>query len=145
MKFLNKIVILFLHSCRLPCEMKSHHGLMICNFIPGLKSRYKQSLRRRFFAKMVDHFCKRLHLRCLTGFWMRLCCVRDNYLFVKFLIQPYLLHFLDFSGDSKLRLFQLFRFSINSYICTTIGNKILLIKSSVTSSDLFLHNWGKLL
>ena len=42
-----------------------------------------------FFAKMVNHFRKRLHLGCLTGFWMRLCCVRDNYLSVKFFIQPF--------------------------------------------------------
>ena len=33
-------------------------------------------------------------------------------IFVKFLIQPYLLLFLDFNGDTKLRLFQLFWLSI---------------------------------
>ena len=28
-----------------------------------------------FFAKIraVNYFCKKLHLRCLTGFWIRLC------------------------------------------------------------------------
>ena len=112
MKFWNIIVILFLNCCRSSCEMKSHHGLMSWNFIPGLKSRYKQSLWLSFLAKIVNHFRKRLHLGCLTGFWMRLFCVCDNYFFAKFLIQPYLLLFLDFSGDSKLRLFQLFRFSM---------------------------------
>ena len=109
MKFLNIIVILFLYCCRLTCEMKCHHGLMSWNFVTGLRSWYKQPLRRSFCEN--NHICKRLHLGCLTGLWMRLCCVRDNYLFVKFLIQPYLLLFLDFSGDSKLRLFQLSRFS----------------------------------
>ena len=36
---------------------------------------------------------------------MRLCCMRDNDLFVKFLMQPYLFLFLDVSGDLKLCLF----------------------------------------
>ena len=107
MKFLN-IIILFLHCCHLPCEMISHHSLMSWNFILGLKSQCKQPLWWSFFVKMVNHFHKRLHLGCLTGFWMHLCCVHDNYLYVKFFIQPY----LDFSGGSKLCLFQLFRFSL---------------------------------
>ena len=55
-----------------------------------------------FFAKIVNHFRKRVHCRCLTGFSMRLCCVCDNCLFVKFLIQHHLLLFHNFSGDSKL-------------------------------------------
>ena len=88
-KFLNIIVILFLHFCCLPWEIESHHGSMSWNFIPGLKSWYKQPLWWSCFAKMVNHLCKRLHLGCLTGFWMCLCCVHDNYLFVKFLIQPF--------------------------------------------------------
>ena len=44
---------------------------------------------------------KVLDLRCLTRFWTRLCCVRNNCLFVKFLIHHYLLLFLDFSSGLK--------------------------------------------
>ena len=112
MKFLNVIVILFLHCYRLRWEMKPHHGLMRWNFIPDLKFLYKQPLRQSFLRKWFNHFRKRLYLGCFTGSWMRLCCVHDNYVSVKFLTQPYLLLFLDFSGDSKVRLFQLFRFSM---------------------------------
>ena len=52
------------------------------------------------FAKIIHHFCKRLHLRCLTGFWRRLCCVSYIVLFVTFFV----------SSDSKLCIFQLCRF-----------------------------------
>ena len=52
-------------------------------------------------AKIVNQFCQRLHLRCLTGF-----CVPDNYLSVKFLMQPYFLHFLVFSGYSTFPIFR---------------------------------------
>ena len=45
------IVILFLHCYRLPCETKSYHGLMSWNFILGLKSRFRQPLRRSFLRK----------------------------------------------------------------------------------------------
>ena len=76
MKFLHIIVILFLHWCHLPCEMKSHHGVMRWNFIPGLKFPNTQC-----FAKILKHFRKSLRLGCLTGFWMRLCYVRAIYLF----------------------------------------------------------------
>ena len=37
--------------------------------------------------------------------------------------------------------FSFFDFLWNSYICTTTGNKIIL-ERLVTSSSLFLHNWG---
>ena len=42
-------------------------------------------------AKIFGHVRKRLHLRCLTGFWICLCYVRDNYLSVSFPTQPFLL------------------------------------------------------
>ena len=106
----------FAYNCNsiftlLSLTMRDENGSTSWNFIPGLKSWYKQPLRRSFSAKIVNHFRKRLHLGCLTGCWMRLCYVRDKCLFIRFLIQPYLLLFLDFSSDSKLHLFQLFQFS----------------------------------
>ena len=72
------------------------------------------------FVKLINHFHKKLHLRCLTGFWMRLCYVRDNYLSVhkinlicaNFPRQTYLLLFFVFSGDLLLCLFQNFPFSM---------------------------------
>ena len=74
MKFSHIIVILFLHCCRLTWEMKSHQGLTSWNFNLGWNSPpYNWPLR------------------CLTGFWMCLCCVRDNYLSVKFPTQLFLL------------------------------------------------------
>ena len=42
---------------------------------------------------------------------MRLCYVRDIYLFINFPTQPHLLLFLVY-GDAKHRLYQLFRFSM---------------------------------
>ena len=83
---------------------------------------------------MLSRVRKRLRLRCLTGLWMCQCCVCNNYLhnfFVTFLflvIQSFF--FFNFSD-----------FPWNSYICTTVGNKIVL-ERLVTSSNLFLHNWG---
>ena len=49
MKFLHIIVILFLHRCRLTCEMKSYHGFKSWNFSPGWKSPQNQPLRWSFF------------------------------------------------------------------------------------------------
>ena len=73
-------------------------------FQPRLKfSTIKSARKMKLFAKIIINVCKRLHLRCLTGFWMCQCCVRDNYLSVNFLTQLFLL----LCGDSKL-----FRFSI---------------------------------
>ena len=43
---------------------------------------------------------------------MQLYFLRDNYLSLHFPTQPYLLLFLVFSRESKLFLFQLFRFSM---------------------------------
>ena len=40
-----------------------------------------------------------------------LCCVENNYFSVNFPTQPYLILFLFFNSNSKLRLFQFFRFS----------------------------------
>ena len=61
-------------------------------FQPRLKfSTIKSTPKIEIFAKMISNVCKRLHLRCLPGFWMCLCCVRDNYLSVNFPTQPFLL------------------------------------------------------
>ena len=84
MNFL-QIVILFLHCCRLTCKMKSHHCLTNWNFSLGWKYPFTQPFIWSFLRKVVNHFHKRLHLRYLTGFWMHLSCVRDNYLSVIFL------------------------------------------------------------
>ena len=92
MKFLHTIVILFLHCCRLTCEMKSHHGLTSWNFNPGWNSPpYNPPLRWGFLQKVNSNFRKSFLLRCLIGFWMCLCCVRDNYLSINFPTQPFLL------------------------------------------------------
>ena len=88
MKLLHIIVILVLHCCCLIYEMKSHDGLTSWNFSLTSKSSYNQTLRS---SKIVNNFCKRLHLRCWAGFWMRLCCVLDNYIPVIFSKPPYLL------------------------------------------------------
>ena len=101
MKFLHIFVILFLFCCRLTCEMKSHHGLTSWNFSLGWK-----------YPRNHSHFHKRLHLTCLTGFCLRLCCVRDDNLSANFPTQLYLSLFLVFSGGSKICLLQLFQFSM---------------------------------
>ena len=111
MKFFNIIVILFLHCFRLPCEMKSHHSLMSWNFIPGLKSQYKQPLKQSFLWNWLIIFIKGSILYVWLGSECT-CCVLNNSLFAKFLIPPYLSLFLVFNGDSNLRLFQLFWFSM---------------------------------
>ena len=147
MKFLNVIFILFLHCCHLPCEMKSHHGLMSWNLVPGLKSRYKQPLRWSFLQKWLIIFAK----GSILDVWLGPECtsvVCVIILFVKFLIQPYLLLFLDFSSDSKLFQFCFFlSFSIFHETHTPalqLATKS-YYKGLVTSSDLSLHNWGTLL
>ena len=61
-------------------------------------------------AKIFSHVRKRLHLKCLTVFWMCPCCVRDNYLSVNFSTQPFLL--LSSLWWFKFFIFQLFRFSM---------------------------------
>ena len=42
-------------------------------------------------ALVLRHVHKRPHLRCLTGFQMCQCCIRDNYLFVNFPAQCFVL------------------------------------------------------
>ena len=61
-------------------------------------------------AKIFSPVRERLSLRCLTGFWMCLCCVCENYLSVDFPTQPFRYFLL--WGDSKLFISQLFRFSM---------------------------------
>ena len=80
-------------------ELKFQHGLKFFTIhsAPWME----------LFAKIIS---KRLHLRCFTGFWMRLCCVCDNYLSVNFLHNLFC-YFL-ICGDSKPFLFQLFRSSM---------------------------------
>ena len=89
MKFLRIIVILFLQCCRLTYEIKNHHhGLMTWNINPGWNcAPFNPPLS--FFAKIISHVRKRLHLRCSTGFWMSLYWVRDNYLSANFPTQPF--------------------------------------------------------
>ena len=144
MKFLNIIVILLLHCCRLPCEMKSHQGLMSWYFILGFKSWYKQPVRSRFLQKWLIIFTKGSILDVWLGSEsVSAVCVRNNYLFVKFLTKPCYFFLISVMVQSLVS-FNFFDIPWNSYTCTTIGNKILL-KSLVTSSDLSLHNWGTLL
>ena len=77
---------------RLIHEMKSHHGLTSWNFNSGWNSPpYNRPSNVELFAKIISNVRKRLHLRCLTGFWKCLCCVRDNYLYINFPTQPFLL------------------------------------------------------
>ena len=56
-----------LNCCCLPFEMKSHHGLMSWNFIPSLKSQYKQHLRQSVFQKWLIIFAKGSILDFLLG------------------------------------------------------------------------------
>ena len=110
-------------------------------FQPRLKISKWAAPKIEAFAEIVNHFCKRPHLRCLNGRWMCHCCVSDNYVSVSFPRQPYLLLFL---FSVVIQSFVFFKFSIfpwNSYTCTTTGNNMVL-KSLVTSSNLTLHNWG---
>ena len=67
-------------------------------------STIKSAPKMELLAKIFIHVCKRLHIRCFTGFWMCLCCVRDNYLSVNFPTQPFLL-------PSSLWWFKAFYFS----------------------------------
>ena len=110
-------------------------------FQPRLKITKWAAPEIEAFVEIVNHFCKRPHLRCLNGRWMCHCCVSDNYVSVSFPRQPYLLLFL---FSVVIQSFVFFKFSIfpwNSYTCTTTGNNMVL-KSLVTSSNLTLHNWG---
>ena len=91
------------------------------------------------FAKIISHVRIRLCLRCLTRFWMYMCCVRDNYLSVNFSIQPLFVTFL-FAVMQSFFFFNFFDFAWNLYTCTTIGKKIVL-ERLVIFSNLFLHNW----
>ena len=143
MKFLNIIVILFLHCFRLPCEMKSHHGLLSWNFILGLKSRYKQPLRQSFLRKWLIIFVKGsiLYLSLGSECASVVCVI---ILSLKSFLHNLICYFFLFSIVIQIFVFfNFFDFPWNTYTCTTIGNKILL-KSLVISSDLSLHNWGRL-
>ena len=112
MNFLHITVILCLHCSRLTFEMTSRQSLMSWDFSTGWKIPYSQSLKWSFFAKIINHFHKRLHLRAWTGSWIRLYCAGDNYL-CKLSYTTLLATLLAISsGDSKLHLFQLFRFSM---------------------------------
>ena len=62
-------------------------------FQPGLKISKWAAPKIETVEEIVIHFCKRLHLRCLNGYRMCHCCVRDNYLSVSFPTQPSLLLF----------------------------------------------------
>ena len=144
MRFLNIIVILFLNCCRLPCEMKSHHCLMSWNFIPGLKSWYKQPLRRSFYRKWLIIFAK----GSILYVWLGSECASFVCVIIislqSFLDNLICYFFLMSVVIQGFAFFNFFDFQWNSYTCTTISDKILL-KGLVTSSDLTLHNWGTLL
>ena len=133
------IVILFLHCSHLSCEISSRFNEL--KFQPGLKISIWAAPKIEGFAEIVNHFCKRLHFRCLNGCRMCHGCVSDSYLSVSFPTQPYLLLFL---FSVVIQSFVFFKFSIfpwNSYTCTTTGNNMVL-ESLVTSSNLTLHNRG---
>ena len=87
------------------CSRNSIFTLLSLNMRDEILSRFKElkfqprlkfstlwsAPNMEFFAKIIINVRKRLHLRCLTGFWMCLCCVRNNYLSVNFLTQLFLL------------------------------------------------------
>ena len=132
------IVILFLHCSHLSYEKISSRFNEL-KFQHGLKISIWAALKIEVFAETVNHFCKRLHLRCLNGCRMCHGYVSDNYLSVSFPTQPYLLHFL---FSVVIQSFVFFKFSIfpwNSYTSTTTGNNMVL-ESLVASSSLTLHN-----
>ena len=82
-----------------------HHGLTTWNFNPGWHCPpYNPPPKMELLAKIFIHVRKRLHLRCFTGSWMCLCCVRYNYLSVNFPTQSFLL-------PSSLWWFKAFYFS----------------------------------
>ena len=111
MKFFRIILFLFLQCCRLTCETKYHHrGLTAWNFNPGWNCPLFNPLQDgKRFAKIISHVRKRLHLRCSTGFWMCLCCVRNNYLSVNFPTHPFLLlSFLWWFKSFSLSTFPIF-------------------------------------
>ena len=110
-------------------------------FQPGLKISIWAALNIELFVGIIDHFCKRLHLRCLNECRMGHCCVSDNYLFVGFPTQPYLLLFLFSVVIQSFVFYKFYIFPWNSYTCTTTGNKMVL-ESLVTFSNLTLHNRG---
>ena len=144
MKFLNTIVILFLNCCPLPCEMKSYHGLMSWNFIPGLKSQFKQSLWWSFLWKWLIISAK----GSILDVWVGSECASVVCVIIislqSFLYNLICYFFLISVVIQSFVFFNFFNFPWNSYTCTTIGDKILL-KGLVTSSNLSLHNWGTLL
>ena len=39
-----------------------------------------QTSQMKHFLKIVNYFHKKLHLRCLKGFWIRLCKVHNNFI-----------------------------------------------------------------
>ena len=73
-------------------------------FQPWLKFSTIQTAPKIELSAKIINVRKRLHLRCLTGFWMCLCCVRDDYLSLNFLTQLFLL-------SSCLLWFKTFSFS----------------------------------
>ena len=92
------------------------------------------------FAKII-HFCKRLHLRCLTGFFMCLCCVRENYLSINFPAQSYLL--LSCLWWFKALSFSTFPIYMNLIHLHYNWQQNRIVK--IGDINLFLHNWGKTL
>ena len=95
MKFLPIIVILLLLSLRMRDEISSWRfndlKVQVVKF-PGLRlSTKKSATKLELLAKIFSHVRKRLQFWCLTGFWMCLCYVHDNYLSVNFPTQPILL------------------------------------------------------
>ena len=104
MKFLPIIVILLLLSLSMRDEVSSSRFNDL-KFQPWLKlSTLSSAPKMEFLAKIFSHVRKRLRLRCFTGFWMCLYCVRDNYLTVNFPTQHFLL-------PSSLLWFKAFYFS----------------------------------
>ena len=144
MNFLNIIMILFLHCFRLPCKMKSHPGLMSWNFIPGLKSRYKQPLRQSVLRKWLIIFAK----GSILYVWLGSECASVVCVIIismKSFIYNLICYFFLFSMVIQIFVFfNFFDFPWKTHTCATTGDKILL-KSLVISSDRSLHNWGTLL
>ena len=83
---------------------------------------------------LFSHICKRLRPRWLTGFWMCLCCVRDNYLSVNCSTRSLLLR--SSSWWFKAFHFSTFPISYETHEAHTPGVK-LTTKSCWKEGDLF--------
>ena len=97
MKLLHIIAIVFFFFQLLSLNMqdKISSRFSKLKFQLGVKfARIQFTPKMQLFAKIISRVHKRFHLRFLTGFGMFLCCMHDNYIFINFSIEPFLLLFV---------------------------------------------------